>query len=362
MDGKVLDYLHTLKIEDEGYLFSKYSNATLLSTSFGVMVDYLLTGQAGTDASELKDYYSNRLDNGKGQVILTGFDSSQLTGGHKADYVEMQLSYFSLIAADTLGVRLSGIDYVTNFLNDETKLEDWFYSLDLSQFWYESNKIMFILYFLFYQEKYGEGDLSARAGSLIPEFINLLNKNQDKNTGFWGTNLNNNDLYDGCFGAAHIYFFYDYLGAEIQYVNKIIDNTLLLHNEKGLLKSKYGGACEDYDAIDIYLRCLKQTDYRKQEIFDILGKMRSTIGKSQNPDGGFSYRITDSFLRKTVFSHILKREYSYSGWDRMKTLSFQPDLWATWFRALSLKVIDLILENRKDFYSYNLPAWGYINK
>jgi hypothetical protein len=290
------------------------------------------------------------------------FNNKDLTGSHKVDYIKGQITYFSLIALDVLGYQVTNLGEIENFLKDNRKTEEWYKSLDLSHFWYESNKIMFLMYFFFYIQKYGYKNQSEIAKENIKLLIDLLNSTQDKQTGFWGTNLNGNNLYDGCFGSAHIYLFYDFLGIEIPNTKKIIDSTLKLHCGNGLVKHKHGGACEDYDAVDIYLRCLNQTDYRKSEVFDVLYKMRNVIKSSQNKDGGFPYRIAGNFLEQFIYNHLLKRTYTYSGWRIMKTKSFQSDLWATWFRNLSLKVIDYLLDEKENFNSYSLPAWGYIKK
>lgn len=357
-----LKYLQSLLNIDGSFNFSKKSKPSFLSTSFGVMIDFLKNDHLSFNKENILQYYKTGIDSNLNELIDPALKSKDIKGLHKLDYIQNQITYFSLIAMDVLDYQAPEIANGASDFENMESIEKWFNHLDLSHFWYESNKIMFLLYFLFYVEKYADSNKAEEAKKKIEEIIFLLTKTQDINTGFWGTNLNGNDLYDGCFGAAHIYIFYDYLNLEIPYVEKVIDHTLKLHHSNGLMKSKHGGACEDYDAIDIYLRCLNQTDYRTNEIFDILYKMRQIIKASQNNDGGFSYKIEDSISKNFFYNNILQRSYTYSGWKLMETPSFKSDLWATWFRSLSINVIDYLLDKKEDFNSYNLPAWGFVKK
>lgn len=357
---KLLSYLNNLQNKDSSMNFSAHTASTFLSTSFGIMVHYLLGENNRLDNKLLEEYYGIENTN-SANIIDPSFNANDLIGIHKSDYVINQINYFSLVALDVIGIRFKNVPTVMTYLDNPGQLEAWFNSLNLSTFWYESNNIMFILYYFFYTVQHGSDNQALKAKESISIIMGLLNRTQDSQTGYWGTNLNNRNLLDGCFGAAHIYLFYDYLGHEIPYIKKIVDSTLSLHNKNGLLGSRYGGACEDYDAIEIYLRCLNQTDYRKNEIANKLVQMHEIISSSQNRDGGFSYRISESKLRRNIYSYIIKKEYLYSGWGKMKTNSFRSDIWATWFRILSLTVIEKIIENKGDFCSYSLPAWGYIN-
>ena len=320
---KVIDYLVANSESNGSVRFSNDTYANFLSTSFGTMIYYLIGQVDSRDESKLIQYWGIKDNAPIENIIDPSFSTNDLIGRHKPDYVLNQITYFSLLALDVIGVQLRGNYVEESYLGNSVLLERWFNSLDLSRFWYESNKIMFMLYFLSYINRYSGQDRSKKAIDSIHLIMQLLNESQDKVTGFWGTNLNNNNLYDGCYGTAHVLMYYDYFEYEIPYVKQILDNTLSLHNENGLLGSKYGGACEDYDAIEIYLRCGKQTDYRKNDIELVLIKMKELIEKSQNRDGGFSYKITDSFVRKQVYTKLIKKKYSYSGWNKMTTNPFE---------------------------------------
>lgn len=357
---KVVKYLDSL-YNNGGYAFSQYSNRTILSTDFSVSLQHILKeNHALKRYEDIKKYLQeSRQENGL--VIDKTFDLNN-QGHHKNDYVTYQFTFFTLIALDILGVKYDQLDFMSPFLNKESLLA-WFAGLEWGRFWYESNKIMFIMYFLSYLHLYGDNDLKTRAADALEICFDVLNKRQDPETGFWGTDLNGNNLYDGCYGAAHIFLFYDYFKREIRYPEKIIDSTLKLHSRNGLMGSEEGGACEDYDAIDIYYRILKQKTYRRNEIEDKLLLIKEKISRAQNRDGGFSYRVSNfkpQFLRKQP-KLDLSITYKYSSWERMETPVYASDTWATFFKVLTLEVIEQMTSKKPmSVNAYHLPGWGFI--
>lgn len=348
MSHSINAYINSLFRYDK-YCFSQFSSPTILSTDFAIQASYL--NKIIIKTKQKKDISKYLLSNHdkNGYFIDKEFNINN-NSYHKNDYIFPQFTYFTLIALDILGINNLETPFIENYLN-EVNLKKWFQSLDWGNFWYESNKIMFMLFFFSYLERYNK-KLRNKARQCIQLSFQILNEKQDKNTGFWGTNYNNNNLMDGCAGSAHIYIFYDYFHKEIKHAEKIIDSTLLLHKYK-LINGKGGGACEDYDAIECYFRCLRQTDYKKNEIIRKLSKMRAIISRSQNRNGGYPYKCPYLFCN---YNDV----YKYSSWDKMTTPIYKPDIWGTFFRDISIKVIDYIIDNKKDFQSYQLPGWGYI--
>ena len=360
MNKEIRRYIDSMRLKEEGsFRFSKNANTTILSSSFALSTLYLLEGGAIAEEYIDSKTYLRTQRTEKGYFLDKNFIAEDTTGSHKQEYILSQFTYFTMIALDMLGDSVPGLPFVDEKYGNQAKLEEWIRAQDFSRFWYSSNELMFVLYFLSYILKYSQKNHKDEAEQQLQLFFSILNSKQDPETGYWGTDLNNGNLLDGCYGSAHIYLFYDYYKREIPYVKQIIVNTLTLHAENGLLGNKYGGACEDYDAIDIYLRCMKQTDYRKGDVVNMLEKMRKVIGESQHRNGGFPYRISQNSIRRS-FKIAMKRSYMYSGWTKMETIAYEPDLWATWFRSLSLKVIDYMIDEKDEFYSYHLPAWGYI--
>lgn len=360
MDKNISTYIRSrLREEGNTFNFSRRVPATLLSTDFALNTLFLLEGRKGTDEFLPGREYLHACRTDQDYFMDPGFHMEETSGSHSLDYIRNQFTYFTLIALDMSGILVRDPAFFYEHYSDAEKLSAWIEGMDFSKFWYNSNKLMFVLYYLSYIIKHSKKADTAGMEQLLDRYFAILNEKQDKNTGYWGTDLNQGNLYDGCYGSAHLYLFYDYYKREIPHVEKIIDNTLKLHASNGLLGNKYGGACEDYDAIDIYLRCLNQTDHRKGDVINMLEKMRKVIGESQHRSGGFPYRISQDPLRRMI-KIAMKRSYMYSGWRKMETIAYEPDLWATWFRTLSLKVIDYMIDGNEEFNSYHLPAWGYI--
>jgi hypothetical protein len=338
------------------FKFSEKSNTTLLSTDFAMLTMFLL-GKSDEiiNLNILKTIseYKTNID-----TFTDKLYDPNIERFHKPDYIINQSTFFTLIALDQLGHTFNKLNFLEDYLNPNN-VHGWFKSLNWSAFWYESNNIMFKLYFYTYAIKYSNENDKQKAQECIELAFEILNKKQDRNTGFWGTDLNNNNVIDGCFGAAHIYLFYDFFGKEIQYKEKIIDNTLSLHSSNGLLLTNEGGACEDYDAVEIYLRLLNQTDYRKKDIINRIEQISDVIKRNQEPDGGFPYRISK---KKFGFFKQKKEDiYRYSSWELMEARLYYSDTWATYFRLLTIAAIDQILSKQnKWFQSYSLPGWGHV--
>lgn len=356
---KATEYFLSLLLEKEGtFRFSTQSpHTTLLASDFAVMALFLTNS---VDSLHKEKVIKALLEH---KTAQNGFCDLMFDTGierfHKPDYTINQFAFFTLTALDHLDIHFQKLDFFDEYL-DVRKLAEWFDTIEWGRFWYESNKIMFWLYFYAYIIKYGNATDKARAKGCIEFSFNLLNSKQDKNTGYWGTDLNNNNIVDGCFGAAHIYLFYDYFGREINYKEKIIDNTLTLHTKNGLILTSEGGACEDYDAVEIYLRLMKQTVYRKQDIIKQLVKMKKTINRNQEPYGGFPYRISQK--KYGLFKQRKEDVYRYSSWELMESRLYYSDSWGTFFRLLTLAVIDKLLQPENRWYkSYALPGWGYID-
>ncbi len=346
--------------KDNGYRFSMQSESTLLSTDFAVMCRFLM-GQnleADQESHGLIDAILRHKE-ADGRFIDNTFDIS-IERRHKPDYTINQFTFFTLTSLDHLGVRFNKLPFMEELL-PVGKISCWLESLNWATFWYESNKIMFVMFFCAYLIEYGEGSLPERAQDCIDEIFKALDKRQDRETGFWGTDLNNRDLLDGACGAAHIYLFYDYFDREIKYPEKIIDSTICQHAGNGLMINREGGACEDYDAVEIYLRLMRQTEYRKTDINEVLSRMKKTIERGQMSDGGFPYKIAEK--KFGLFREKKSQMYEYSSWERMRTDMYKSDSWGTFFRVLTLAAIDVVAgTDSPSCRGYRLPGWGYLGK
>ncbi|GAG69374.1 unnamed protein product [marine sediment metagenome] len=155
--------------------------------------------------------------------------------------------------------------------------------------------------------------------------------------------------------------YYEYYRKEIKYKQKIIDTTLTFVKKNGLWGTIIGGACEDYDGIEILLRLARETEYRKDDIKRLVQKTKKTILRNEL-EGSFPYRFFKESIKLRWFTPKSKLEkivYAYSGLNFISTPLYFPDIWATYFRILTIKRIDIYLQGINNISMYTLPAWGY---
>lgn len=338
-----------------GYKFSQYSNQTILSTSFVVLTKHLLQEEVENKEEVIRYLLSTQNDEGFFVDLNYKYHEHP---EHNPSYVLPQFTFFSLLALDILGEKKVKLSFMESLDINEL---DLILNKSLEKnFWATSNQLMFLMYFITYSLKYLDID-KDKYHSYIEHIFRFLNKNQNIENGFWGCDKTTESIYAKAYGGAHIYLFYDYFNKEIPNVHKIIDNCLLMHSSNGLIQTVEGGACEDYDIIEIYYRCLKQTDHRKSEIIVNLMKMKRTLLKDMKADKSFSYKVcSKNNFYKFFNSNLKKQTYKYSSWDYMETPIYYSDTWGTFFRYLGLKMIDNIIDGDNNFNSASLPGWGYI--
>ena len=191
------------------------------------------------------------------------------------------------------------------------------------------------------------------------EMFDFLDEIQDEKTGLWGGPFDNcqNELSLMEQTAYHLWALYFYVGRRISYIEKAIDSCLALQNELGgfgpgceasRISNPFTSACEDIDCIDPLSRFYFMTDYRKKDIEDALRKAIPWILTNQNDDGGFLFRRDEIF----VYGHEL-----------MTSQKNESNMFATWFRTLSLAYISKVLSNENVFkkikFNLNVNCPGY---
>jgi Glycosyl transferase family 2 len=231
---------------------------------------------------------------------------------------------------------------------DKRALTAWLTQLPWSNAWLQSNRVMFILFFLIYQAEHAKQE---QAPALVHHILDWLDSWQDPVTGMWGTDHNATAL-NAMAATYHFLPFYQYVRRPIAHTHRIIDATIQLQQPDGLFGAGIGGgACEDLDAIDVLALLTAQTHYRSNDIKRVLQKAFHVILANQNLDGSFGYTFGST------------ETYRYSSWAIMESHLSTGDTWATWFRLLALATIqrlypdDLPLIGSWQFRRW--PALGY---
>lgn len=346
-----------------GFRFCENGRTTLLSSCFAVQLCYLLNRQDFLDRRMLAERIvaQQKID---GTFVDPGFSRSQLIGRQSDEYLRWQFTFFALAALDMLEVRPAhGNGFLGDF-QDPDFTEAWLLRQDFDDFWYGSNIIMFLLFFLAYEREKG----STNYNESLARIFACLDRLQDGTTGFWGKRVQV-DPANGMYGAAHIYLFYEYFERPIGIVPKIVESTLKLQHSNGLYGGCEGGACEDYDGVEILVRTKAGASASAgEEIKDSLRKTYAMLLRRQHPSGGFSYRIASiapgMVLRRIVDKVSGRLVYRFSGWEKMACNPYVPDIWATYFRFLTIAQIETTLDLTRsyDYQSSRLPSWGYLGR
>lgn len=355
---QVIGYLKS-NFDETNYEFTFFhgGHSTILSTSFGVQLNYLLNNLHDIPLKKISTRLKDQQDPKTGLFIDKKYDQSDISN-FEEEYVLWQFTYFATIALDMMDEKPRYPFKFLEIIKDKLALDNWLKKQDFVDFWYTSNKIMFLLYFLIYEQK--------RVGYNNHEYINAifnkLDNSQDSNTGFWGTQKGAS-LLNGMFGAAHIYLFYQYYNKDIKYKKQILENLLKLQNPYGLFGSKFGGACEDYNAIEIASTLYKNESTSPENICKEFYNTYTIIKNNQNQDGGFSYKIDNRSIFEKIADKLKNKNYYYfySGWNKMESNSLKSDLWGTYFRVLTIAKIEQMFEIDSDheYKFYSLPGWGY---
>ena len=345
-----------------GFRFHQNGHITLLSTCFGVQSAHLLGCLNGFDIAGIRDLLiSSQMPNGL--FMDRAFNSEQLQGQQDELYVKWQFTFFALCALECLDAKpQSNLAFLDKYLDDKC-LSEWFAELNWSNFWYCSNQIMFLMFFLVYEKDRAIGARVSACEQALDRCFNELDARQDPGTGFWGDNVKH-DVLNGLYGAAHILMFYRYMNRQVRHADKIADTTLHCQNPEGLYGARWGGACEDYDGVEVLIRVFDLVyDRRRSQISDSLDRTLQRISLSQSENGGFGYSLPGNGMTGLINKARMilggQVNYSYSGWSRMQSNRLEPDLWGTYFRLLTIAQIQRSNRAGMNWRFIGLPGWGY---
>jgi prenyltransferase beta subunit len=356
-------FIINLYNNDGSFSYSPSSRIkNLYSTCFGVMCLDLINELDNFNDKDKIIKFINQYQDEKSGYFIDKTCIPTTEAKHDLNYIFSQLTDFAQLALSALNSRPKNKYYFLEKYKNINYLTSWFYRFNWKNPWLVSNKIMFILNCFIYEDE-------IKNKRYINYIINLLNKTQNKDTGYW--NLNNKvSLHNQMAGAYHFMFFYTYLRIKPNHFEEIINSTLSIQNYDGLFSySSGGGSCDDLDAIDLLCRASFYTDYRHQEIKEVLLKSYKSLLKNQNNDGGFCWAKRDTNLlklffnlisfsllikskkdffinvlskTKRIFNIILNRSsrWKYSGLSNMELNTLSSDLFSTWFRLISIGIIE----------------------
>lgn len=160
-------------------------------------------------------------------------------------------------------------------------------------------------------------------------YFEWLDREQDSATGLWGTNGYCSKTA-AMYGGYHQLLVYYYENRPVRYSEQLIDVTLSLqHPNAGFNTGGGGGACEDTDAIDIFVNMYKLVNYKRPQVRNALRKVLHHILQRQMSDGGFVYRLNEPFV--------------HMGIQKTASGPNQSNFFSTWFRVHAIALISEVL-------------------
>jgi hypothetical protein len=279
-------------------------------------------------------------------------DHARLGPRHDAGYLRRQQTHFALLALRLLEAhREIDLPFLEAW-REAGRLEAFFESLDWRDPWRESNEVMFALYFLEHETARG-GD--PRWAERLREGLAWLRRTQ-RPSGLWGVGAERR-VYGAIYGAFHFLFFFLHHEAAMPGAAELLAWTRRLQTNEGLFAhNRGGGACEDYDCVDLLVKLGDSGDRGR------LLRAAEAVLASRNADGGFPWarplRPAAAFwlgnwmpglsvgenlrlLRQRSLALAGRRaSWTYSGLEELRCPTQASDVWSTWFRCLVLAEVD----------------------
>ncbi len=388
---QIIDYILSIKAEGHGFYLQKdYRQRTLMSSSFAIMTMELIGELSKLDQIRESDYFLDAQQADSGLFIDPAWERS-ISDIHdpEQNYLHYQTTAFALSTLNAMGLEPQHKLRFLEPFRGASYLAAWLASLEWANPWHISNKIMFILQFLSYEDIMHSNQTSREAVLFI---LKTLQKYQDSQTGLWGTNRGAS-TFNGMAGTFHFLSFYQYYGVAIDHTSKMHNATLSLQAGDGLFHPfGGGGGCEDLDALYI-LNTIEPAKHTSENFKKQMAKSYQGLLNARNTDGGFCWSkrplwdlsVSVPFLNpfSAIFhidmaKWIIKRKflsllvpslrdpisYRYSNWDQMKYDVDASDTWSTWVRLLSLASIERSFPEFKEhdiqFHHRSLPALGWL--
>jgi hypothetical protein len=370
-DG-VLNYIESVHTNNFEYKLNSESESTIFSSIFSLYILHTINATSNIDYKKWAQYINTFQDEKTGLFFPKDFK------GEKFSKTILQLTTFSLSA---LSILKSDPKYDLSFIDDVVYEKSIRKVLADCGTWDglsgSGNCSMFWAIFITYKNNKSS---SGKYNKFIEEWFYEHKINQNIETGWWEKD-NFSKPYAGFQNGFHQLVIYDYYDKDIKYHTRIVDHLLRIQSYDGSFSPVVGGgACYDYDAVKILCYCGMRKNYRIDDIHKAFIKITKRIMSLQNIDGGFcesknhssSYKNLFSIdlllhlttpktfsifkyrAKATLYSLMKKNVANTPHWSSASLKWDESDLWATWFRILTLHEINNIVLNNK------VSNWKYI--
>lgn len=310
---KIIDYTESLRVGDYSYKFSHSTDSpTLYSSCYACMIRGLLGKINEEEKQGWLDYF-DCYQNDDGlfyDPLITKKEEFANGDGWGARHLLPHL----LIAYTKLGgVPKKKFNFLEPFENKE-KMIEWLNSLNMNEIYSTSNQIMNVLCSMQYARDY----MNCQFDESIRCAENWLQNCFNNDTGLWFPyrKMTRNNLNNAIRGSYHIFPIFVYDGISLP-TEKTASSIKITQNILGGFDTNLcSSACYDIDGIEPYLRFTKVCEGR------VINKAFRWIMSNQNEDGGFVFQRYSPF--------------KYGGDPLMSSKINESNIFATWFRALSI--------------------------
>lgn len=328
--ARSLHFVESMRLKEEPYGRYRYAacqkSPILYASVFAALTRHLYGDLAGLTAQQRGEWIGYI----KSFQCEDGWFRDPEVDCELADSVDWwgwrHLTFHTVMALACLGgVADKEFEILESFRN-EAYIEKWFYDLHITQ---DPSPLMnahlplYVVTLLQYARDYQGVEWADLA---VRKIIDLLNLQQDPKTGCWCTANGQPDLInEGVKIAYHFWVFYFYDKFPVKHLESAINSILFTQNKFGGFDySINSSACDDIDSIDPLCRMTKLTQYRETDITKALYQAVPWILANMNQDGGFVFKRGQPFLY---------------GHEKMYSAADESNMFATWFRTLSLAYI-----------------------
>jgi hypothetical protein len=341
------------------------SQNTLYSSAYAAMT-YSLLGKLEDFNQEEKQIWADHLNSHQDPDGLYRDPAIYGKGWYENDPLwcgRAHLSCHVLTALCCLGHKAANPLLFLDFYKDKDRFIGWLSRLDFGgRVAWTGNEIMNIGTLLQYSRDFHADKKAGECVGLLLEW--LFSHHINKKYGIWGA-LDISDkiqLSNAVQAAYHWWPLFIYDKYPVPCIEAAIDTVLQTQNPDGGFgwgvhnpREPYNSsACEDIDSIDPLVRFSALVPYRRTEVQKALIRARTHVLSNQTPDGGFVFYKNQDF------------QYGY---EHLFGSADAGAMFPTWFRTLSLALIDTYLcetdKNEKSESPYtfiNCPGFQFFNR
>lgn len=346
----VIKYLKSQKICENEFAFSKseYCNSLYAST-YGCLLESLYKDISTNEKRRWKEYFDNH-QRDDGLFYDEIYDMNDFLYGTEG-WGATHLVPHIIIAYNKIGYKPKyEFRYLEKYKNPDEVIK-WLDSLNFCNIWASSNAIMNYGVAMQYSRDEMNGQYSLAIEAMQDYLLNKVNE-----YGMWfeGSITSQLELNEMIRGAYHILPIMYYDSIEIPYASNAVDKILKSQNKWGGFDTYIASsACEDIDGLDPLIRYSIMAKREKEDIVKkAIDKARKWILFNQNDDGGFVFEKDTPFC--------------YGGQKVLSSLAGESNMFATWFRCVSLELINDFEcgKNKKmgNIPGYELKLWKRENR